>query len=97
MVTTPVGGIPDLVTHRETGLLLPVDNATELAGALVMVLTDSDLASHLQERAFAKIASDFSPERIDRQLSDLYLEIWNRKLSGPEHIATQGAGTLAPR
>lgn len=38
MVTTPVGGIPDLVTHRETGLLLPVDNATELAGALVMVL-----------------------------------------------------------
>jgi glycosyltransferase involved in cell wall biosynthesis len=41
------GGIEDLVTHGENGLLFPSDDADGLARALVRVLSNRELASGL--------------------------------------------------
>jgi glycosyltransferase involved in cell wall biosynthesis len=47
VVASRVGGIPDIVTHGETGLLVPPGDAQALADALVRVLSDRALAERL--------------------------------------------------
>jgi glycosyltransferase involved in cell wall biosynthesis len=46
-VACAAGGIPDLITHGENGLLVPSDDAEALADALVDVLSDEGLAERL--------------------------------------------------
>ncbi len=47
VVGTDSGGIPDLVEHDVTGLLVPVDDAGALADALERLLSDPALAARL--------------------------------------------------
>ncbi len=48
------GGIPESITHEQTGLLVPVGDATALGNALVRVLSDPVLA-----RRLARAGKDF--------------------------------------
>jgi glycosyltransferase involved in cell wall biosynthesis len=48
IVATAVGGITDIVTDAETGLLVPPDDTGALASALSSLLTDTTLAATLQ-------------------------------------------------
>jgi glycosyltransferase involved in cell wall biosynthesis len=64
IVATTVGGIPDIVTTPETGLLVSPDDVTALAGALYYALTDTTASSarakllqiKLQERNITTMA-----------------------------------------
>jgi glycosyltransferase involved in cell wall biosynthesis len=47
IVTTPVSGIPELVTNGVSGLLVPSADPVALANAILRVLTDDDLADRL--------------------------------------------------
>ena len=47
VVTTGVGGIPDMVRHGEDSLVAPVGDAGALAGLVARVLEDPELASRL--------------------------------------------------
>jgi glycosyltransferase involved in cell wall biosynthesis len=47
VVTTPVGAIPELVRDRETGLLVPAENAQALAETIATLLADERLAARL--------------------------------------------------
>jgi glycosyltransferase involved in cell wall biosynthesis len=54
VVSTDAGGIPDLVTHRSTGLLVPVGNAQAMADAVCEVLSDGALAQRLADAGLAE-------------------------------------------
>jgi len=72
VVASRVGGIPDLVTDEETGLLVPPEDASTLADALVRVLGDRPLAERLS--AAARVAVEpwlATPEEYARQIRDL--------------------------
>ena len=56
VVSTDVGGIPDLVTHERTALLVPVGDAPALAAAALRVLDDPALAQRLREAGCASVA-----------------------------------------
>ncbi|HUV30006.1 MAG TPA: glycosyltransferase [Acidobacteriota bacterium] len=51
VAASDVGGNPEAVTHRETGLLYSVEDGASLAGALRELLTDKAMASRLGEKA----------------------------------------------
>jgi len=57
MVSTDVGGVPDIVEHGVHGLLVPVGDAEAMAAAMARVLSDGALAQRLaaagQERVQA--------------------------------------------
>lgn len=53
IVATEVGGIPDLVKHKETGLLVPPGNDQALAEAILQVLMDPDRAREMGEKGKA--------------------------------------------
>ena len=72
VVASRVGGIPDLVTDGEDGLLVPPEDAAALADALVAVLSDRELAQRLG--AAARVAVEpwlATPEEYARQIREL--------------------------
>jgi glycogen synthase len=72
VVASRVGGIPDVARDGETGLLVPPGDAGALAGALVRVLSDRDLAERLGPAA-RSYAEEWlvSPEKYARRVRGL--------------------------
>lgn len=60
IVATPVGGIPELIKHGETGLLVQVGDALALGQAVDLLLTDRALAARLVRRAAAMALANFT-------------------------------------
>lgn len=62
-----VGGVPDIVVHGETGLLVPVGNVAELRQAIATLLEDEGrrarMAVRSRERAQAEFAWDLQVRR----------------------------------
>ncbi|MBD2567902.1 glycosyltransferase family 4 protein [Anabaena lutea] len=58
-VSTDVTGIPEVVRHGETGLIVPQNNAEKLAFSLQELLTDSALRVRLSTQARQLIKSEF--------------------------------------
>jgi starch synthase (maltosyl-transferring) len=60
IVTTDVPGCRDLITHGETGLIVPYGDTEALASAMSRLLTDRDLASRLGQAAAKSASTDWS-------------------------------------
>jgi glycosyltransferase involved in cell wall biosynthesis len=66
-VATQVSGIPELVRHGETGLLVPSGEPAALAGALAALIADPARRAELGRRGQARLVAEFSHEAwIDR-------------------------------
>ena len=63
VVTTPVGGIPEIVIDGETGLIVNVDDADGLADAIERIRTDPDLRKRLVIQALGHVQSSFDAEK----------------------------------
>lgn len=48
---TPVGGIPEAIKHRETGMIFEVDNVRQLVNNLVELITNKELRLSITENA----------------------------------------------
>lgn len=51
VVSTNVGGIPYIITHKQNGLLTNADDVTEMASAVTLLLGDSSMASTISNNA----------------------------------------------
>lgn len=73
-VATPVGGIPEVVEHERTGLLVPPGDPVALGDAVVALLTD-DRRREAMGRAARRLAEErFDMHRWARRLRDVYDE-----------------------
>jgi glycosyltransferase involved in cell wall biosynthesis len=81
-VATPVGGVPEVITDRESGLLVPVDEAEALAASLQELRSDATLRQRLSEagppRARAKYHQTAVIERLETLYRDLAREAGKR-------------------
>jgi glycosyltransferase involved in cell wall biosynthesis len=68
LVATRVSGVGELVAEGETGLLVPPEDASGLAEAIVELLSDESLRSGLADRARRMVEAEYS---MDRMLDDL--------------------------
>ncbi len=75
VVASDVGGIPDVVTHEETGLLVPEKDPRALADAVCRVLGDSALARRLGEAGHRHVQNKFSWDVITGQMMGLYRRV----------------------
>lgn len=70
IVATAVGGIPDLITDEEHGLLVAPEDPQALAAALERILGDAALARRLgvaaRRRQRAELSIDVTVERLER-------------------------------
>jgi len=71
VVTTAVGGIPDVVTDKEA-IIVPAEDPVALAAAIRSVHDHRTAATERAERAAVKLAADFSTENWLAQYDQLY-------------------------
>lgn len=78
IVATDCGGIPDIIRHEQTGLLVPVENEHALAKALLRMARDTDLRSRLGQAARAHVKTHFSVENLVQKTDEHYREMLQR-------------------
>lgn len=71
VVATDISGIPELVCHGQTGLLVPSRDSTALAVAMCRLLTDRALADRLAHAARQRLQSNFNLWETTRELQGL--------------------------
>jgi|SRR5918992_1161152 glycosyltransferase involved in cell wall biosynthesis len=74
IAATSAGGIPEVVTHGETGLLSPPRDPNALAEHIVRLLSDRGLAASLSARARDRV-QDFSVDRMVDRTLEVYAKI----------------------
>ncbi len=86
VVASAVGGIPEVVVHGETGLLVPVEQMTEapfephdadkfardLAAAINELMRDEPRRRRMAEAARRRVEEKFSWEAIAKQVAEVY-------------------------
>ncbi|GAB4534125.1 MAG: glycosyltransferase family 4 protein [Anaerolineae bacterium] len=74
VVTTPVTGIPELVHHEETGLLVPERDADALAAAIERLINDETLRHRLGQQGRQAVLSGFDIRHSAAQLATAFQE-----------------------
>ncbi|MGC0331378.1 starch synthase [Streptomyces sp. SAI-170] len=89
VVATATGGIPEVVQHRRTGLLVPLDHsrtgepvaldmfAKELAEAVNELLDDARLRERLGKAGRARVETAFSWDRAAARTTEVYRSVLN--------------------
>ena len=74
VVATNVGGIPEIVEDRVSGILVEKDNPEQLASAISKVLEDEELRKAITENGREK-AKRFTWEKMGNEIDRLYEDI----------------------
>lgn len=77
VVACDVGGVPDVVEHGHTGLLVPADDAGALRGALARLLRDRAERARLGAAARAHVERRFNVAGLVESHVSLYAEVLN--------------------
>lgn len=72
VVTTPVGGIPDIVDDGVTGILVEPSNVAAIAAAIELLARDPERRSSMGRAARAHVHELAAPAEIARQWRELY-------------------------
>ncbi len=79
IVATMAGGIPEVVLHRETGLLVPPRDPQALAQSILKLYLDRALAARLAAKGREVVHEKFSAEAMARRIITLYERVARRK------------------
>lgn len=100
VIASNIGGIPDIVKHGETGLLVPPADAAALASAILEATRNPAETRKRTRRGAAHARAEFAlPGIVDRLLrcyEDTIVERRGYRLP-PRAAATAAAATLPPR
>jgi len=94
VVATAVGGVPELIRDRETGLLVPPGDPSALAYALSEILRDRNLGATLSKRGRVWVETRFSTARQRETLLAIYRQCLG--LSGSAPVSDGRSATPRP-
>jgi len=79
VVATKVGGIPELVVHEETGILVHPEDSSALANAILDLLQDKLKAKKMGEAGRVRVEEHFNISRMVEKTENLYRELLREK------------------
>ncbi len=79
VVATNGGGVPEIVVHNETGLLVPMGKATEMADAICMLLSNPARAQQMGVLGLERVRKHFTIQRAARQVESVYQNLLKPK------------------
>jgi glycosyltransferase involved in cell wall biosynthesis len=112
VIATRVGGVPEMIEHGESGLLVAFGDEAALTAGVCNLLANQELAQRLSQAAKASVAAQFDVRRMaadyHRQLSELVsrkarpprlLDAWSmaRDIPGFTEARSVRADALASR
>ena len=74
VVTTPVGGVPDIVVEGENGLLFTPGDVATLASKLSMLIENEELRAKISKESLRLANTTFNVNTIADQLANIYEE-----------------------
>ena len=72
VIATPVGGIPDFVQDRETGLFVSPDSPQGIKGAVLALLGDNSLKEHITQKAKKMVFERYSWDHIAPKMKAVF-------------------------
>ena len=85
VVATPVGGVPEVIIERQTGLLVPVDQPDALAASVQELRRDAGLRERLCEAGPACVRRRYHQTVVIAQLEALYQSL--ARMDGKQSVA----------
>lgn len=72
VIASNVGGIPDIIEHENTGLLVPAGKPWELAHEMERLLKDSALAKRISQNLRERVIQEFDAKRMAQKTEKVY-------------------------
>ncbi len=82
VVTTPVGGVPDIFSDGVNGLLTPPGDVPALADALSRLLADADARQAMGHHNRQQALEQFAVPQYVQRLLDVYCQVIGRQVAG---------------
>lgn len=80
VVATKVGGIPDVISDGQNGILVAALDSDALAVAILELLNNEEKARQMGEAGKRRVDPEFSVETMVRKIESVYEELIKRKL-----------------
>ena len=98
VIATPVGAIPDVVSHGIHGFVVPPRDGKAIAEALVTLAGDRERLSWMSRACRRRIRAAFSVDRLAQELSLHYARVCgDAALAGAGHAAPPAERRSTPR
>lgn len=75
VVATRVGGIPEIVTHRENGLLVEPESPSQMAEAIACLLNSPQTKQNLSQRGYLTVREKFSWVQVGEKYLTAYRSV----------------------
>ncbi len=75
VISTPIGGIPDVVVNGQNGFLVPVNSPQDIADKIELILNDRKLWEKLSQNALRTIKNNFDLKITEKKLINLYTNL----------------------
>ena len=79
VIGTNTGGIPDVISSKNLGILVEQKNPDQLTEAILKLLNDKDLREYYADNAYNHVMKNFTWESIANKYIKVYNEILNYK------------------
>jgi len=79
VIGSRIGGIPELIKDKETGLLFEPGNAEDLRSKIKYLLASPDKAAQMGKNARALVEKEYNPERHYEKLIEIYHKVIKAK------------------
>ena len=89
VVATNGGGIPEIIEHEVSGLLVEPENPEALSAAIRRMLADGDLRKELAENGYSRVIERFCAARNGTAYLDAFVSLLSVGTASPR---TRGAG-----
>ncbi len=77
VVSTAVGGVPEVITDEDSGLLVPPGTPERLAEKCIKLLQDKELSERLCDRGQAVIDEKFTNKAQGQYVKNIYMDIFS--------------------
>lgn len=79
VISTDIGGLPEVVINEQTGLIVPPRNPTAIAAALQRIHDDPKLRNRLAEQGYKHVQKKFTFDGMINLTQAVYTELLNRQ------------------
>lgn len=97
VVATETGGVPSLVTHEENGLLVPSDDPTALAAAMVRMWRSPGLRAQVREAGLGRARQEFDWEVVVGAYDEIFQRAKGSRIHGSDSVALTPRGSVSGR
>lgn len=72
VIGTEIGGIPDIIIHKQTGILIPPENTPALSKAMCEIVKNPGSAKRMAEKAFKHAKENYTIDVMGKKILQIY-------------------------